>query len=332
MKIKKKELQEALKIVRPGLGDENLIQQSTAFAFYDNKVITYNDRISVSHPVENLEISGAIKAEELYKLLDKIDREQIDINVDGNEVLIKAGRAKATFQIQEEIHLPILKEKFKWSNLPGDFCECLNFAYPVCSTDMSMLILTCVYVTGDTMLSSDSFRILQQTMESEIDEGEFLISYDSAKLVAQMNPTKICISPAWVHFKTEKGTIISCRTIEGEYPNIGKFFFKNGERIKLSGKISQILERAKIFSKKDFILDERVSIEVMPGKIKVGSKSECGAFQEESPIDYDGEILKFEIVPVLFEHIFKQTQEFSLKENKVQFQGENWDYLVMLAG
>ena len=48
MKINKKELQEALERVKPGLASRELIEQSTSFAFMRDRVVTYNDEISIS--------------------------------------------------------------------------------------------------------------------------------------------------------------------------------------------------------------------------------------------------------------------------------------------
>jgi len=39
MKINKKELKEALEIVKPGLANKEMIEQSTSFAFLKGKVI-----------------------------------------------------------------------------------------------------------------------------------------------------------------------------------------------------------------------------------------------------------------------------------------------------
>ncbi len=66
--ISKKKLQEALEIVKPGLSNNEIIEQTTSFAFIDGRVITYNDELSISCPVEELNVQGAVKAEELYQI------------------------------------------------------------------------------------------------------------------------------------------------------------------------------------------------------------------------------------------------------------------------
>ena len=66
--IKRAELKEALETVKPGLASKEIIEQSTSFAFMGDKVVTYNNKISMSHPVKGLDITGAVKADEMYQL------------------------------------------------------------------------------------------------------------------------------------------------------------------------------------------------------------------------------------------------------------------------
>jgi len=54
MKINKNELKNALEIVKPGLANKEIIDQSTSFAFMNDCIVTYNDEISVSHPVKDI--------------------------------------------------------------------------------------------------------------------------------------------------------------------------------------------------------------------------------------------------------------------------------------
>ena len=48
--MKKAELIKALEAVRPGLANKEMIEQSTSFAFMKDRVVTYNDEISISYP------------------------------------------------------------------------------------------------------------------------------------------------------------------------------------------------------------------------------------------------------------------------------------------
>ena len=56
MKTNKTKLQTALEIVKPGLANKEIIEQSTSFAFLKGKVVTYNDEVSISHPLKGIEL------------------------------------------------------------------------------------------------------------------------------------------------------------------------------------------------------------------------------------------------------------------------------------
>ena len=93
--MKKQDLLTALETVKPGLASKEMIEQSTSFAFMNDRVVTYNDEISLSHPVKDLEIEGAIQAEQLYKLLNKLKKDEIEVEIKGNELLLKSGNTEA---------------------------------------------------------------------------------------------------------------------------------------------------------------------------------------------------------------------------------------------
>ncbi|NMA23687.1 MAG: hypothetical protein GX938_09320, partial [Spirochaetales bacterium] len=101
MKINKTELQKALEKVKPGLSNKELVEQSTSFAFMGGRIVTYNDEISISHPVKDLNVTGAVKAQSLYAFLSKIKRDEIILEWEENQVVIKAGRSKAGLVLEQ---------------------------------------------------------------------------------------------------------------------------------------------------------------------------------------------------------------------------------------
>ena len=342
MKIDKNELQSVLKIVKPGLGDGKSVEQSTSFAFIKDRVVTYNDQIAITHPITGMQITGAVQAEQLYKLLDKIKTEEIDIVIKNDQLRIKGPGLSAGITLQKEIKLPIdtiekiiLADNEKgWALLPDAFCSMLNFAHPVCATDMSRVVLTCMYIYSKGIIASDSFRILHQSFTYDADFSPFLLPAEAARKVIPLNPVKIKFSDGWVHFKTEQNTIISCRLMIGEFPANKALQFlsdiSEGVKITLPKNISEMVDTARIFSIANFDYNERVDIMLEEGVLTVYSKSEIGWAKKKKKIKYKGKCLSFGITPILFDHIFKQTQTFLFADNRVKFSGDNWEYLVNL--
>ena len=81
MKLNTKDFQEALKIVKPGLARNENIEQSTSFAFKDGHIITYNDNISISHPIDDLDVTGAVIGSTLYDYVMKLKREEMELKI-----------------------------------------------------------------------------------------------------------------------------------------------------------------------------------------------------------------------------------------------------------
>ncbi len=332
--MKKADLQKALEIVKPGLASKEMIEQSTSFAFMEGRVVTYNDEISLSHPVEGLDITGAIKADGLYQLLNKITKEEIEITVDKNEVLIKAGRIRAGLTLQKKIKLPLdeIESREKWKTLPEDFTRFMSFAMSSCSRDMSRPILTCVHVNKKGFIeSSDGHRITHCEMEEKMPVDTFLIPASTVQQVVKLKPTKISGGKSWVHFKTDEGSVMSCRVYEDEYPDTSVFLEVEGVDITFPKTMEDVLERASVFSKRDYTLDEMVELCLEDNRLKIKSQSDAGWFKESVNMKYTDLAVTFSIAPYLLKGILSETSTCVLCEDRLKFQGAGWVHIALLT-
>lgn len=331
--MKKSDILQALTIVKPGLSNKEVIEQASSFAFIDGHIVTYNDEISISAPVEGLEIEGAIKAEILYGLLSKIKAEEIDMQVVGNELIVKAGRTKAGITLQEEILLPLeeIATKSKWKAVPEGFSKYLAFAADACSADMSNAKLTCVHVTEEGLLqASDNYKIVQIDLKAKMPVKNFLLPSASAKIVAKMNPVKISEGEGWVHFKTEAGTTIACRVYDDEFPVIEKILKVQGQEVTFPANLSKVLERAGVFTKRERSFEESVEIELTEKRLIVKATSDNGWFTESLNIEYPGKPMQFVITPYLLKDILSETLECVVGERLLKFETEDWIYVSAL--
>lgn len=337
MKINKEQLQAALEKVRPGLASRETVEQSTSFAFVGNRVVTYNDEISVSHPVENLDVVGAVKAQALYEFLNKIKKEEIDIEWEENQVIIKAGRSKAGLVLEQEVKLPIeeeIGEISKWKKLPENFIEALKFCHPCCSRDLARPILTCVHVDKDKVEASDSYQIVVYKLDGKFPIKNCLIPAPAARELVRYNIKETAESESWIHFKTEDGTIFSSRVLDSEFPDTSHHLEIEGVEFEFPKNADQILQRANVFSKKEINAGDvpPVTIEVKNQRVKISAKNESGWFEEESRVKYDGEPFKFAAGVEFLEALFGKVQNCIIGPDKIGFSGENWQHIVaMLA-
>lgn len=338
MKVNKLLLQNALDIVKPGLSNKELIDQSTSFAFMGDKVVTYNDDISISHPIPGLYLTGAVKADKLYSLLGKIKEEEIEILVEGPEIIIKAsnakGRAKAGLTLQQDITLPLEEEvtyKEKWKKIPATLIPAMYFAMPCCSRDSSRPVLTCVHVIKEGFVeASDSLRIMRYSLGVAMPIDTFLLPVSAAMTMCKMQPTHIAKGRGWIHFKTKEETVLSCRIFEDKFPETAHILKVKGASVTLPKGLDEVVDRASIFAKRDHQLDESITIFLESKQIKVRSEAEEGWFEESVRFKYEGEDASFSIAPYLLRGMLKETSDGVLNATRLKFKGENWEYVSLL--
>jgi len=332
MKVDRKQLQDALERVKPGLANKELIEQSTSFAFVKNRVITYNDEISISHPIEGFQVTGAIQADTLYKFLSKVKKDTIDIEIADNEILFASGRAKAGIALKSEIKLPLLELKDPdWKDLPENFNKSLKFSMGACAKMSDDTVLDCINVKAEGILeASDSLCVAQCDLKEEIKVPNFLLPATSAVEVVKLNPIQIAEGQGWIHFRTEDDTIISCRLSEGSFVSINPHIIVEGVRAVLPKTINEILDRAMVFSKRDHVLLEKIDIIIANNRCKVQATSNYGWFEEEINMVWEHDAIDFSITPYLLKDILLETQECIIGERSLKFQGDGWVYVTAL--
>jgi hypothetical protein len=330
----KKVLMDALEKVKPGLAGKELIEQTTSFAFIKGRVVTYNDEISISHPVEGLDITGAVAAEEMYKILGKIKQEEIDITLKGSEILIKAGKGKIGLNLQKEIILPLeeIPEMEDWYDIPKGFFNAIKLVIYSCDKNPANAIMNSIHVHQDGYLEGcDNYRLIQYRLEDKMPVSTFLLPIASAQNIRKLAPIKMGESKGWIHFKTKAGTIISCRILKDKYPDSANVLKAKGKALKLPKTIWEILDKATVFAKKNEVDWQMVTVTLDDGKIIIRSDSETGWYEEEKRIRFFEDSVKFMIAPGQLKEILEETQTCNLGKATLVFSGEKWKYVVMLA-
>lgn len=333
MKVNKNDFKKALENVKPGLASKEVIEQTTSFAFMGDRVVTYNDEISISHPVEGLEMTGAVKADEMYALLSKLKGDEIEMEIEDNQILITSGKSRAGMVLQAEIKLPLeeIGEKSKWKKLPEDFLENLKFVIGGCSSDSSRPILQCVHFGEGGVYNSSDNLSLTHVVGEELPFSDFLLPQHTCSNLIKFEPTKIAQGEGgWIHFKNSEQTTLSCRLFEEKFPDVSGLLKQKGENIELPKNIEEIIDRAEVFAKRGSYLDESISISITKKKLTVKGTSDTGWFEESEETTYEGDPITFSINPYLFRSILSKTHKCILNEKAIKFEEEGWEYLAML--
>jgi len=335
-KIEKDVLQKALEIAKPALATKEIIEQSTSFAFVKGTVITYDDEISITHPIEGFPITGSVKAEEMYKFLSKVRTKEITVSQKENALILKSGRSKVGFSLAAKVLIPLEKEILemgKWHKIPEKFIKAIGFTAETCSKDMSNPKLTCVHINKKGFVeSTDNFRVTQYQLGEKVPIGTVLIPGVSAKKIRDLHPIKIATGNGWLHFKTEKGTIISCRTFNETFVPTKNILKKENEvtNLHFPEEALEVLDRAQIFASRKAETDENIEITLSKKKLTFKSSSETGWFEEDLEIKYKGKDVVFNITPYLLRGILTQNLDCTIYSDKLRFEGDDWVYVTAL--
>lgn len=332
MKINKTELKNALEKVRPGLASKEIIEQTNAFAFMDGKVVTYNDEICISYPIE-LPITGAVKADELYALLGRLKKDEITVEVTENELLLTSGRTRAGIAFCPEVRLPldeIAEASFDWLPLDKSFAAAVGFVQSCCSSDFSRPVLTGVHIQSKKVTASDAYRMAEHRCKSPIDG--VIIPRASLIEALKLTPIAVCTGRGWVHFKVENDATFSCRVIEGKFPDTTPCWLpeKEGVSVVFPETIEDALSRVEVFAKADHAQDEVIEITCEGQRMVMKAKKDSGWIEEKLALKGNTEDFSFNITPLLFRYVLQYTKACQLTAQKIQFSQKDWKYLAML--
>ena len=336
--VNREELLYALEKVKPGVAAKEIIEQTTHFSFLGNVVATYNDEISIRHPVKfDTPIYGVVKAEELYELLSKLTGETIAIEVTESELVLNAKNVTAGLTLQSEVLLPLGEINLldEWRPLPKKFTQALHFCLPAITTDMSFPALSCINVRQDGIVeASDNFRLSRYNMGKKMPVPTFLLPGKAAKTLINFDVVETSDGGGWKHFKTKEGTIFSARVFEDTFPDTeaSGIVDVEGDTVVLPETLIGVMERATIFAKREHKLDAEATITIGNKRIKVESRSDYGWFSEERNLRYTGEPRTIIVQPEFLHEILPKLTSCIIGPNSIKFTSEEWEHVIRLKG
>lgn len=326
--IKRQVLVDALSQLKPGLSQKDIIESGQCFSFHSDHIVTFNDLMSVAVPLET-GIEGAIKAEEFYKLLDKIKGEDLTLIKSENEIRISCGKVKAGLSVSSKV-LPALEPENEFLLLPKGFKEAINLCQFSASRDMTRPHLTCVHIQDQFITSSDNYRITEMWMD-EPSPYNFLLPADAVEHLLRYNLTHLSLDLSWAHFLDEiTGVVFSCRLKAGDQMDVAKFFEVEGTTVKFPSDLKDTLERTNIMVEGDSNLDLNIKLRLETGKLICRGEKSIGWVEETVDIDYAGEPVDMLVNPLFLAQILSRTQEMIVNQEVCMFWGSNFRHLMML--
>lgn len=337
MKINRQELINILNSIKPGLSKKAIVEQATHFIFTGHEIITYNDRICIIYPFTT-DFSCSVPAEEFYKILSNIHREEISIDYKEQKLYIKAKGINAGIvtdtgdSILKMVDILDLDYAIEFQNdIPEDFIHGMSMCMFSASKDMTIPVLSCLFVNGKNIASTDDYRISQYKMKSRI-KGKFLIPATSVMELVKFDIVKYSILDSWVFFFTKENMCFCAKTIKGDFPDYEPFIKDFDEiSIALPEDSKEMIEAACILSEGDTEQDKEIDIQIKDNIISIKGENKIGWVESQTSVKFDNNA-KFCINPFFLLKILNKTNIMHLADNKVMFKSVNFKHVIALKG
>jgi len=322
MELNRLDFLKALKAVLPGIEQkESLLVGSNCFVFMGEKIHTCNGymAISIQFPTG---IEGALPAKELYETINRFKSDVVEINKEGNSLLLKSGRSKANIMFTDETVLRqvnnIYQSDIEYTALPKDFMVKMH----QCIIKGNRGKLEGVFIDGNLMLSTDESEIIKAYIEGTIKK-----TWLSTKLIREIIKVKdahsYALGSSWIYFKGDAISFACKRLDETVYPIEALTSFMdsyNKETMIIEGFVNQelndVLASAEVFATEDAGAN-LVDFIVSDSGISIHSRTSAGVFEDNVEYDFTAkEKVEFTIDAIKLRRILDSHSEVHFEVHK----------------
>jgi len=352
--MKRETLLKAIEYILPGV-DKPGSPLGMDFLLFDKGWLrSFNDAVSVSFFAESPKsIQCAVKVLEFYKVLSKMEEEDVKISLEDKKLIIKSSKTTLRMVLMEEKQLDLFKERIislnteelKWKKIPKGLMEGLDLCSSGTTENIVLGVMASIFFSKNQIYSTDSHRISIYTMEGEI-SSDFLLPVEVTKGVIKygMDSQFISITDSWIHFKNSSNLIISTRRGMGEYPvdKIEKVFSSNFLEKKpktyqfpkeLESSLDRVDALAGVGEDMDVGASPMISLKREGNFLIVRGEKNVGDVEDK--IEWKDKTLpeKIEIKasPDFLKKVLKITQEFQIssEKNSILFNAPNFRYVMV---
>lgn len=309
---------------------EEETEQSNTFAFQNGKLTTFNGRIMVT--VDSpLEFDVIVNAKDLLDLMTKLPDDEIQIDIVGNELVIKGEERSYGITVETENNMPLheISSPSEWHRLKEDVLQHMIQGARICSKEEDAYLTKMVHISGDKIEASDNDRFYMAEIPTGFPE-EVLIEADIILQLKGLELIKVSLAEGWVYFKTSSNAIIAVRTTLDEYMSeIDSIMeMKNSQKVLLPQNLKEIIERSQTFTTQD--ADARITIHIENGMLILTARKETGWAKEKKRLAYKGTPLTFSIPPKFLIEMLERTREVMVGDYKMKMTTEKIQFVVTL--
>jgi DNA polymerase III sliding clamp (beta) subunit (PCNA family) len=340
MQINRQELLSALERTMPGLAQKkDFIESYMNFSFDDNRIVTYNESVAVSVPIET-GFTCSVPAKEFHNIIKKLNTPELDIDLDGGQLKIHGPNTKAAIHVLQDDKIKTatqsLLDLVAWKPLPSDFQDGVEQCG--ISTDMSSLMpwMKTLNIKGNQILSADSHRISQFIFKEPLDDNlheELHIPFNSISGSIGQKFVEYYITKDWFHMRAEDGLVYSAKLMDLEtVPDMEKYFDVTGDDFVLPEDSAKVIDLVAVMSEDAKGTTKWVKISITSKKVTFRCERQgTGWIEQELVTDYVGLPISFMLNPISAENILKYTRNVTISDKYCIFKHNNFQHIVALA-
>lgn len=225
--MNRKQLCDALELIRPALAASNVIPVFQCFTFKDGEVTAYDDQIAIVGPTD-CESSFGVHGVSFLGLLSASSAEVVELVLENQEVKIKLGKSvsKLPYIAVEDF----LFDQKQAETSTGDLditvshIEAMRLCLETVSSDETQIALHGVTLQGDTMYSCNGDTITRVRLKKGIGKNRILMPTKFCSSVIklwdslQATKAKLSFSEQWVQFKVAEEWAVFGQVLEIKDP------------------------------------------------------------------------------------------------------------------
>lgn len=341
MNVESKKLVGILRSLLPAVASKDIVEQNVCFAFCGSHILTGNDIIGISQPLET-DFKCLVRAQEFFDVIKEVTSESLDLTVDGPELLLKSDDTEAGFTLLmgenselAQLDIPEIPED-GWQDLPSNFMEGLGFCQFSAAKAATEGSLTCLFINGKQIVSSDNFRISQYDLDKDL-KTSFLLILPYVQALIDFKPVSFCKGEGVVHFRNDGDSLFSYNLyMDQEYDTAAaEVAFQGmdeGEVVVFPPELQESLKASLVLVEGSHDLDKVVTIKLKKGMLEVEGKKDTGWIKKRLKTDFDGNPFEFDINPVFLVGVLDKTDRFthSTELHRALMSSPNFKHVMAL--
>lgn len=337
MEIKKKELAKILSDLKPGLAKREIIEEMTHFIFTKQRVLTFNDEITISHPFET-DFACSVSAKDMIDGLNKAKSEKIKMSFEDGQLLLTCKDQDIIMNASmddevKEIATSVLHEASKqsWLPVPEDFTDVMYLAMFSASRDETDEAFQGICVSGKYVYSSDKVRLTQCEMKAPMEF--FVVRAPVANDLRRFKLKNYCLTENWVNFRTEKDILFSVKKMGDDWPIEGALSFLKleGSRFRLPDLLQPAAQDLITWTEGDMDFHKTIKVTFDNNLIVLEGRKETGLMRKRVMLEYQRDPITFLISPVYLAAILERgATRMIIGETRAAFKKDNMFHIMQL--